>query len=181
MAANRPELVAELTQLFSTAYVFVRPAMNEGDVRGVQLGGALKNIYALATGLLDGYYESRLGGNCDNSLFHVSNRFVREMTAIGTALGGKPETFNGLSGMTDLMLACFGADARDRQYAHDFVNGKADPGHRSSGIFGIRALPNLINLNPDDYPVAYAVYAVIVKGMEGEKVLESIMYSLRKF
>ncbi len=181
MAANRVELVNELTQLFSTGYVFVRPAVNPSDVRGVQLGGALKNIYALATGLLDGYYESSLGGNCDNSLFHVSNRFFREMTAIGTAMGGQAETFGGLSGLTDLMLACFGADARDRQYAHDFVKGKADPNHKSNGVFGVRSLPNLINLNPDDYPVAFAVHAVMVKGMEGEKVLESIMYSLRKF
>ena len=103
------------------------------------------------------------------------------MTAIGTAMGGQAETFGGLSGLTDLMLACFGADARDRQYAHDFVKGKADPNHKSNGVFGVRSLPNLINLNPDDYPVAFAVHAVMVKGMEGEKVLESIMYSLRKF
>ena len=96
-------------------------------------------------------------------------------------MGGKAETFSGLSGLTDLMLACFGADARDRQYAHDFVNGKAEKDHKSNGVFGVRSLPNLINLNPDDYPVAFAVHAVMVKGMEGEHVLESIMYSLRKF
>lgn len=181
IAANNPDLVDKLCKLFSNSYVFVRPAVNPDDVRGVQLGGALKNIYALATGLLDGYYENALGGNCDNSLFHVSNRFAREMTKLGTAMGGKPDTFTGLSGLTDLMLACFGGDSRDRQYAHDWSQGKRDTGRKSSGLFGIRALPNLVDLKAEEYPVAFAVHAVIVDGVEGEKVLESIMYNLRRF
>jgi glycerol-3-phosphate dehydrogenase len=179
-AAARLDRIEYLTKLCSNAYIFVRPAIVPSDVKGVQLGGALKNIYALATGLLDGYYEKNLGGNNDNSLFHVSNRFYREMTAIGTALGGKAETFSGLSGLTDLMLACFGQDSKDRQYGHDFVYGKADPSHKSSGLFGIRSLPNLIELNPEKYPVAWAVHAILVDGLPGEEVLDKIVYSLRR-
>lgn len=179
-AAARLDRIEYLTKLCSNAYIFVRPAIVPSDVKGVQLGGALKNIYALATGLLDGYYEKNLGGNNDNSLFHVSNRFYREMTAIGTALGGKAETFSGLSGLTDLMLACFGQDSKDRQYGHDFVYGKADPLHKSSGLFGIRSLPNLIELNPEKYPVAWAVHAILVDGLPGEEVLDKIVYSLRR-
>lgn len=168
------------TKLFSTAYVFVRPAVVPDDVRGVQLGGALKNIYALATGLLDGFYEKTLGGNSDNSLFHVSNRFFREMTAIGTELGGRPETFAGLSGLTDLMLSCFGQESRDRQYGHDFIYGMIHPEHLSSGLFSIRALPDLIELRPERYPVASAVHAVLVEGRSPEEILERIVHALRR-
>ena len=178
-ATSRLDRIDDLTKLCSNAYVFVRPAIVPSDVKGVQLGGALKNIYALATGLLDGYYQKNLGGNSDNSLFHVSNRFYREMTAIGTVLGGNPETFSGLSGMTDLMLACFGQDSKDRQYGHDLVYDKADPNQKSSGLFGIRSLPNLIEVTPDKYPVAWAVHAIIVDRKPSQAVMDQIVHRLR--
>ncbi len=181
VAANSPELVSHLAMLFSTGYVFTRPAVNPADVKGVQLGGALKNIYAMGVGLLDGYYEKNLGGNSDSSLFHVSNRIFHEMTAIGTALGGHPTTFSGLSGLTDLMLSCFGQDARDRHYGHDVVYGKADPEHKSPGLFGIRFLPNMMKLDPEKYPVATAIHAVIVQKVEMERIMNDLIYRLRRF
>ncbi len=181
VAATNPDVVTHLAMLFSTGYVFTRPAINADDVTGVQLGGALKNIYALGVGLLDGYYEKNLGGNSDNSLFHVSNRIFKELTRLGTALGGKESTFQGLSGMTDLMLSCFGQDARDRQYGHDFVYGNADPGKRTSGLFGLQMLPRLVDLAPDRYPVAYAIHAVIFGGVDLDRVLEELIYQLRRY
>ncbi|MCB1324057.1 MAG: 1-acyl-sn-glycerol-3-phosphate acyltransferase [Spirochaetales bacterium] len=181
VAAVRPEMVEHLARLMSTGYVFTRPAINPDDVRGVQLGGALKNIYALGIGLLDGYYEKNLGGNSDNSLFHVSNRIFREMTALGVALGGIASTFEGLSGLTDLMLSCFGQDSRDRQYGHDFAYGLADPEHKSPGLVGIRQLPQLTNLDPEQYPVAAAIHAVLVQGVNFESVINNMTYSLRRF
>jgi len=181
MAANDADIVNHMAMLFSTGYVFTRPASNPDDVRGVQLGGALKNIYALGIGLLDGYYEKNLGGNSDNSLFHVSNRIFAEMTHLGMALGGKESTFSGLSGLTDLMLSCFGQDARDRQYGHDYVYGKASKEHRSNGLFGLRALPTMISLEPDKYPVASTIYSIIVQKNDLEKVMSDVVYRLRRF
>lgn len=178
-AAARQDHIDYLTKLYSNGYVFVRPAVIPTDIRGVQLGGALKNIYALATGLLDGFYEKNLGGNSDNSLFHVSNRFYREMIALGVALGGQPDTFSGLSGLTDLMLACFGQDAKDRQYGHDLIYGNADPNRKSSGLFGIRSLPNLVELEAKKYPVAWAVHAIVVEGKSTDQILDQIVHSLR--
>ena len=180
-AGASQDVVSHLAMLFSTGYVFTRPAINPDDVTGVQLGGALKNVYALGVGLLDGYYEKNLGGNSDNSLFHVSNRIFKEMTRLGTALGGKESTFQGLSGLTDLMLSCFGQDARDRQYGHDFVYGTADLGKRSSGLYGTQALPRLVDLAPDRYPVAYAIHAVIFGGLDLDKVLDELIYQLRRY
>ncbi|HNJ04144.1 MAG TPA: 1-acyl-sn-glycerol-3-phosphate acyltransferase [Leptospiraceae bacterium] len=181
VAANNPDLIDHICKLFSTGYVFTRPAVVSDDVRGVQLGGALKNIYALGIGLLDGYYEKSLGGNTDNSLFHVSNRIFKEMKIIGSKLGGKPGTFEGLSGLTDLMMACFGQDSRDRQYGHDYIYGKANPDQKTAGLFGVRSLPNLLPLNPEEYPVASAVHAVLVQKRDYDSVLNEIMSKLKRF
>lgn len=180
-AAHNSDMVDHLARLFSTGYVFTRRAVNPQDVRGVQLGGALKNIYALGMGLLDGYYEKNLGGNSDNSLFHLSNRVFREMKKIGVALGGVESTFDGLSGLTDLMLSCFGQDARDRQYGHDFIYGRVKPEQKSSGIIGLRYLPGLIQLDPEQYPIAWSIYQIAVAGVNIDKLMMELTYSLRRF
>jgi len=181
LAAANPDLVSHLAKLFSTGYVFTRPAINADDVRGVQLGGALKNVYAMGIGLLDGYYEKNLGGNSDNSLFHLSNRIFREMKAIGMELGGKETTFDGLSGMTDLMLSCFGQDTRDRQYGRQMIYGTAEDDHQSPGLVGIRSLPRLIRLDPERYPVAWAIYEIVVNKANIDKLMTELTYSLRRF
>ncbi len=181
IAAVEPGAVDHLAKLFSTGYVFSRPAENRSDVRGVQLGGALKNIYALGIGLLDGYYDRNLGGNCDNALFHVSNRMYQEMTQLGVALGGMESTFAGLSGLTDLMHSCFGQEARERQYGHAFIQSQHDPDERTPGLFGLRALPNLVALNPERYPVAATIHRIVVGGADTETTLEEILFLLRRY
>lgn len=180
-AYSQIDKIEYYTQLFSNMYIHVRPALNKDDIRGVQLGGSLKNIYALATGLIDGYFSKYYGGNNDNTLFHLSNRFFREMVAIGTELGGKPDTFNGLSGLSDLMLACFGKDSRDRQWGYDFVFKNADINRMSSGLFGIKTLPNLIALDFEKFPVATAVYKVIYESVPLEEIFDMLSIKLKKF
>ena len=180
-ASNDPAIVDHMTHLFSTGYVFTRPAVNPDDVRGVQLGGALKNIYALGIGLLDGYYEKNLGGNADNSLFHISDRVFKEFKQLGVALGGKETTFDGLSGHTDLFLACFGQDARSRQWGHDFVYGKADPEKKISGLMGLRFLPQLIAIDPQRFPLIAAIHAIVLGGKTLDRVMEEVTHKLRRF
>lgn len=168
-------------KLFSNMYIYVRPAIVKDDIRGVQLGSALKNIYALATGLIDGYFSKYYGGNSDNTLFHLSNRFFRELIAIGKELGGKEETFYGLSGLSDLMLACFGRDSKDRQWGYDYVFGNADLRRMSSGIFGVSILPRLIDLDFDRFPIAYSVYKVIIEKVSLDHIFDSLVVKLKKF
>ena len=79
------------------------------DERGVQLGGALKNIFALAAGISDGL---ELGENARAGLV---TRALAEMTRLGIAMGGDRETFRGLSGVGDLMLTCFSPKSRNHQ------------------------------------------------------------------
>ncbi|MFN3603795.1 MAG: 1-acyl-sn-glycerol-3-phosphate acyltransferase [Leptonema sp. (in: bacteria)] len=180
-AYSQVDKIDYFVQLFSNMYIYVRPAIVKNDIRGVQLGSALKNIYALATGLIDGYFSKFYGGNSDNTLFHLSNRFFREMVAIGKELGGQEETFHGLSGLSDLMLACFGKDSKDRQWGYDFVFGNADPNRMSSGIFGISILPKLINLEFEKFPIATAVYKVIIEKVPLEQIFDSLAIKLKKF
>ncbi len=86
---------------------FFRTYTNE-DVAGVELGGALKNIFALAAGVSDGL------GLGDNTKAALVTRSLAEMTRLGVALGGKRETFQGLSGIGDLIVTCFSKHSRNR-------------------------------------------------------------------
>jgi glycerol-3-phosphate dehydrogenase (NAD(P)+) len=100
------KLAKELQELFSTEYfrVYTTP-----DYRGVELGGAVKNIIAIAAGIADGL---EFGHNARAALI---NRGLVEMSRFGKAMGANPQTFMGLSGMGDLVLTCTGDLSRNRQ------------------------------------------------------------------
>lgn len=89
------------------------------DVRGTELGGALKNIYAIASGLCDGL---KLGDNAKASLL---TRSLNEMVQLGVALGGQKETFYGLSGFGDLVATCSGEWSRNRTFGQRVGQGES--------------------------------------------------------
>ncbi|MCS7205950.1 MAG: 1-acyl-sn-glycerol-3-phosphate acyltransferase [Leptospiraceae bacterium] len=184
-AHTNTEKIDYYIDLFRTDYIYVKPAIQKKDIQGIQLGGALKNIYALTTGIVDGYFSKYYGGNNDNTLFHLSNQFFEEMKAIGVFLGGKEETFFGLSGLSDLMLACFGQDSRDRQWGYDFVFQKADPTRVSSGLFGLKTLPRLIPslLSDSDtsFPIATITYKIVYENLPVEEGVETLLRKLNQY
>jgi glycerol-3-phosphate dehydrogenase (NAD(P)+) len=96
---------------------FFRAYTNE-DIAGVELGGALKNIFALAAGVSDGL------GLGDNSKAALVTRALAEMIRLGTALGGQRETFSGLSGVGDLMVTCFSQHSRNRSVGERLGKGE---------------------------------------------------------
>jgi glycerol-3-phosphate dehydrogenase (NAD(P)+) len=103
----RPEkLAGRLQQIISTKTF---RAYTSRDVVGIELGGALKNIFALAAGMSDGI------GLGDNSKAALVTRSLAELVRLGTALGGKRETFQGLSGVGDLIVTCFSRQSRNRR------------------------------------------------------------------
>ena len=175
IAAINTNIVNKLSELFHTGFISVRPAINPYDVRGMQIGGALKNIYAIGIGLVDGYYEKNLGGNSDNSLFYICDQIFQEMMRLGVALGGKRSTFTGLSGYSDLMLSCFGQGARDRQLGHDIIFHGREIDHTSSGIFGLRFLSKLVGLKEDQYPIMLAIHDILIKKKDSDRVLGEIL------
>lgn len=87
------------------------------DMIGVQVGGALKNIYALAAGMCDGM---EYGNNTKAALI---TRALSEMVQFGVALGGKPETFYGLAGVGDLVVTCMGPQSRNRTFGEKLAHG----------------------------------------------------------
>lgn len=179
ISAFEDSLIPKLKELLTNNYVFTRTAINSRDTKGVQLGGALKTIYALAMGLVEGYFKRELGGNVDNTLFHLSNRFFNEMVSIGVLLGGDPTTFNGLSGMTDFMLACFGSDTRDRKYGYDLAYGTR-PEKITNGFYGLKVLPNLIQLDEKRHPIVASAYKTVIQNENFDVVAEELQKQLAR-
>jgi glycerol-3-phosphate dehydrogenase (NAD(P)+) len=88
------------------------------DILGVEYGGALKNVIAVGAGVSDGL------GYGDNTKAGLVSRALSEMRRLGVACGGKPETFNGLSGLGDLMLTCFSKQSRNRDLGERLGRGE---------------------------------------------------------
>jgi len=94
-------------------------AYTSHDVRGIQLGGALKNIFAIAAGVSDGL------GLGENARAALVTRALVEMTRLGIAMGGKHATFGGLSGIGDLMVTCFSPRSRNHQVGFKLGRGES--------------------------------------------------------
>lgn len=113
-SADEPTAL-RLQRAFSCRYL---RAYTSDDVAGIELGGALKNIYALAAGVSDGL------GLGDNSKASLVTRSLAELVPIGVALGGRRETFYGLSGVGDLMVTCFSQHSRNRSVGERLARGE---------------------------------------------------------
>lgn len=102
--------------MFSTAEFRV---YSTDDIVGMELGGALKNIFALAAGMGDGL------GLGDNAKAALVTRSLAEMIRLGVRMGGRPETFQGLSGIGDLMVTCFSRHSRNRSFGERIGKGES--------------------------------------------------------
>jgi glycerol-3-phosphate dehydrogenase (NAD(P)+) len=94
-------------------------AYTSDDVTGIQLGGALKNVFAISAGVSDGF---NMG---DNAKAGLVTRALAEMMRLGVALGGRRETFFGLSGVGDLMVTCFSRHSRNRKVGERLGRGES--------------------------------------------------------
>ena len=101
--------------------VFMNPVFRvyaSDDLTGVELGGALKNVYAIATGIIDGM------GLGDNPKAAMMTRAIAELSRLGTALGGQAVTFSGLSGIGDLIVTCMSRHSRNRFVGEELGKGR---------------------------------------------------------
>ena len=114
-ASDSPDTTKIIQKMFSSNTMKV---FTSTDIMGVEIGGALKNVIAIATGICDGL---KLGFNTRAALI---TRGLVEIARIGTELGAKPETFYGLSGLGDLVLTCTGDLSRNRQLGVQLGQGK---------------------------------------------------------
>lgn len=134
------------------------------DIIGVEVGGAVKNILAIATGIADGL---GLGLNARAALI---TRGLAEITRLGIALGGHSETFMGLTGMGDLILTCTGDLSRNRKVGLGLAQGKplaqivAELGHVAEGVPCARSVRSLAARLGVEMPITNAVAGVLFDG-----------------
>jgi glycerol-3-phosphate dehydrogenase (NAD(P)+) len=131
------------------------------DLPGVEVGGAVKNVLAIATGLCDGL---NLGLNARAALI---TRGLAEMTRLGVALGARPETFMGLSGLGDLVLTATGDLSRNRQVGLLLAQGKSAQeavdslGHVAEGVYSARTVVRRARHLGVVMPISQAVVALL--------------------
>ncbi len=116
VASEDNQLAAELRQTFASPSFRL---YSSSDVVGVELGGAAKNVIAVAAGLVSGL------GLGHNTLAALITRGLHETTRLGVACGGQPRTFSGLAGLGDLVLTCTGGLSRNRRTGLELAKGKS--------------------------------------------------------
>ncbi|GGI19822.1 NAD(P)H-dependent glycerol-3-phosphate dehydrogenase [Oxalicibacterium faecigallinarum] len=145
------------------------------DLVGVEVGGAVKNILAIATGVSDGL---GLGLNARAALM---TRGLAEIMRLGVALGGRAETFTGLTGMGDLILTCTGDLSRNRRVGLGLAQGKplqqivSELGHVAEGVRCAQAVRALSDRLGVDMPIAHAVAAVLFDGESPRDILTHLL------
>ena len=145
------------------------------DIAGIELGGALKNIFAIAAGVSDGL------GFGDNSKAALVTRSLVELIRIGTALGGNKATFRGLSGIGDLMVTCFSRHSRNRAVGERLGKGETPEQIAASMQMVAEGVPTALSVfecaraHGIETPIIDAVYGLLYKGKSPREVLSEIL------
>lgn len=145
------------------------------DVVGVELGGALKNVIALAAGTAAGL------GFGHNTLAALVTRGLAEMTRLGVALGADRATFSGLAGMGDLVLTCTGALSRNRTVGYRLGKGESldqilsDMNAVAEGVKTAEAVHALASRHGVEMPIAEQVYGIVHEGLAPSEALRALM------
>ncbi len=141
-----------------------------GDVKGVELGGALKNVIAIATGISDGM------GFGNNARAALITRGLHEIKRLGRKLGAREETFYGLSGLGDLVLTCTGDLSRNRQFGISLSRGEKRKGNFVvEGVYTVKAVHSLARELSVEMPISEGVYKIIYEGVEPKRVIEELL------
>lgn len=172
LASSHPEFARETARQLHTSRL--RIYAND-DLVGVEVGGAVKNVMAIATGTCDGL---GLGLNTRAALM---TRGLAEIARLGLALGARRETFMGLAGMGDLILTCTGDLSRNRRVGLALAEGKLLPqileelGHVAEGVYTAREVDRLARQYAVDMPISAAVAAVLDGRLTAVQAVEQLM------
>ncbi len=145
------------------------------DLVGVEMGGALKNIIALAAGMNDGLAYG------DNSKAALMTRGIYEMSKLGISLGANPHTFNGLSGIGDLIVTCTSMHSRNRRAGILIGEGKSmeeacnEVGQVVEGVKTVKSAYKLSKLKNIEMPITNALYKVLYEGYDPNKAVYELM------
>ena len=150
------------------------------DVKGVELGGALKNIIAFCSGAAAGI------GLGDNSFAALITRGLKEIVRLGVELGGKEETFYGLSGLGDLIVTCLSEHSRNRKAGYLIGQGKSleetkkEVGMVIESVDNIEVAYELGKLHNIEMPIVETVYKVLYENLDPQEAVKSLMTRDRK-
>jgi glycerol-3-phosphate dehydrogenase (NAD(P)+) len=150
-------------------------AYTSTDLVGVELGGAIKNVLAIATGISDGL---GLGANARAALI---TRGLAEMRRLIEALGGKPETVMGLAGIGDLVLTCTDNQSRNRQVGlalgrgHTLQETLAEIGQVAEGVAAAREVLGLARRHQVEMPITEQVCRVLYEGVAPQAAVEALL------
>ena len=145
------------------------------DVAGMELGGALKNVFAIAAGIAAGI------GLGDNAIAALVTRGLAEMTRLGIALGGQPETFMGLSGVGDLMTTCYSKHSRNNRVGMSLGKGLSlrqacdELGMVAEGVPNTRSIYEAARETEIDTPILDAVYHVLYEDKPARQALQELL------
>ncbi len=172
LASREPGFADTMASALNSARLRV---YSNTDLIGVELGGALKNVIAIAAGISDGL---ALGRNARAALV---TRGLAELSRLGVAMGGQPETFNGLAGLGDLVLTCTGDLSRNREVGVRLAQGKRlaevldELGHVAEGVHSARAALDHARAHKVEMPITEAVCAVLFEARPAQDAVRQLL------
>ncbi|MDU7512657.1 MAG: NAD(P)H-dependent glycerol-3-phosphate dehydrogenase, partial [Corynebacterium sp.] len=164
----------------AVAAPYLRPYTNT-DVIGAEIGGACKNVIALACGIASGK------GLGNNTMATIITRGLAEITRLGVELGADPFTFSGLAGMGDLVATCTSTLSRNRTFGYRLGQGgtieeakAATNGQVAEGVYSCDSIYRLAQQAGVEMPITHAVYGVCYEGMAVEDMIIALMGRSKK-
>ena len=166
------DLAVQLQDLFTLPHF---RSYTSDDLAGIEFGGAVKNVYAIAAGMAHGL------GLGDNAVAALVTRALAEMTRLGTALGGRMETFSGLSGVGDLIVTCFSEHSRNHRVGLALGQGKSlEEAVASLGMVA-EGVPNTLSIHDAARkagvrtPIIDAVYSILYQGKPAPHAMHELL------
>ncbi|OLR58206.1 glycerol-3-phosphate dehydrogenase [Anaerostipes sp. 494a] len=173
VVSSRKKEIAEMLQDTFMSEVF--RVYTNPDIIGIELGGALKNVIALAAGTTDGL------GYGDNTKAALMTRGIAELSRLGVALGGKPETFSGLTGVGDLIVTCTSVHSRNRKAGYLIGKGMtADEAMKEvkmvvEGVYSAKAALGLAKKCGVSVPIVEAVNRVLFENADPKEEVTNLL------
>lgn len=172
VASKHQSILKNIQETFSSDKMRI---YTSNDVKGVELGGALKNIIAFCAGVAAGI------GLGDNSFAALITRGLKELVRLGVELGGKEETFYGLSGLGDLIVTCLSEHSRNRKAGFLIGKGKTleetkqEVGMVIESIDNIEVAHELAKLHNIEMPIVETVYKVLYENLNPQEAVKNLM------
>lgn len=172
IASPQPDFANELAKLFHNRYF---RAYTNTDIIGTQVGGATKNVLAIAAGIADGL---GFGANTRSALI---TRGLAEMMRLGDALGGRQETFMGLAGLGDLILTCTDNQSRNRRFGIGLGKGQnrndliREIDQEIEGISAAQEIFRLAQKLGIDMPITEQTYGVLYQGLSPLNAVKNLL------